>query len=70
MITNKPEFLIRSDQITSDDPKPARARQELPTYDYRADAALPYYERHPEHRPRAWRRGQLRRRARTIRERL
>jgi hypothetical protein len=53
-----------------DAPKLQRPQQELSAYDYRADAALPYYERHPEHKPKPWRRGQLRRRARMIRESL
>jgi hypothetical protein len=70
MTTNKPEFPLAADQITSDDPKPQRARQEQPTRHYRDDAALPYYERHPEWKPRPWRRGQLRPRARRIRESL
>jgi hypothetical protein len=33
-------------------------------------AALPFYERHPEWKARPWRRGQLRCRARMIRESL
>jgi hypothetical protein len=70
MTANKPEFPIAADQITADDPKPQRARQELPAYNYRADAALPFYQRHPEWAPRPWRRGQLRPRARRIREGL
>jgi hypothetical protein len=70
MITNKPEFPVAADQITSDDLKPQRARQEQPTRHYRDDAALPYLERHPEHKPRPWRRGQMRPRARRIRESL
>jgi hypothetical protein len=70
MTTNKPEFPVAPDQITSDDPKPQRARQEQPPRHYRDDAALSYYERHPEHKPRPWRRGQMRLRVRLIRESL
>jgi hypothetical protein len=70
MTTNKAEFPVAAVQVTPDDPKPQRARQELPVYDYARDRALSFYERHPEWKPRPWRRGQLRRRARTIRERL
>ena len=68
MTTNKPEFLIAADQITSDDPKAQRARQEQPARHYRDDAALPFYDRHPEWRPRRMSRRLARRRA--IRERL
>jgi hypothetical protein len=70
MTTTKPEFPIAADQITSDDPKAQRARQEQPSRHYRDDAALPYYERHPEHKPRPGRRGQMRSRVRMIRESL
>jgi hypothetical protein len=70
MTINKPEFPVAAHQITPDDPKPQRARQEQPSRHYRDDAALPFYERHPEWKPRPWRRGQLRRRARRIREAL
>jgi hypothetical protein len=62
MTTNKPEFLIRSDQITSDDPKPQRARQEVAPVDPNKLPTLPYYERHPEWRPRPMSRRQTRRR--------
>jgi hypothetical protein len=62
------KFPIAADHVTPDDPKQGAPHQEQPDRHYRDDAALPYYDRHPEHRPRPWRRGQLRRRARLIRE--
>jgi len=70
MTTNKPEFPIAADQVTPDDPKPQRARQEQPNRHYRDDACLPYEERFPQFKRKPWRRGQLRRRARMIREGL
>jgi hypothetical protein len=72
MTTNKPEFPVAADQVTSDDPRPQRARQEQPTGHYRDDAALPFYDRHPEWRPRHLSRRLARRlaRRRAIRERL
>jgi hypothetical protein len=69
MTTNKPEFPIAADQVT-DDPKPQRARQEQAPRHYRDDACLPYEERFPQFKRKPWRRGQMRRRARMIRESL
>jgi len=52
---------------TLDDmPKPQRAQQEQPTRHYRDDAALPFYERHPEWRPKPL--SSRRRRRQLIRE--
>jgi hypothetical protein len=70
MTTNKPEFPIAADQIAPDDPKPQRARQEVAPIDPNKLPALPFYSRHPEWKPPPWRRGQLRHRARRIREGL
>jgi hypothetical protein len=61
--TKQPEFPIAADQLMSDDPKPQRARQEQPARHYRDDAALPFYDRHPEWRPRRLSRRLVRRRA-------
>jgi hypothetical protein len=64
MTRNKqPEFPLAADQITADDPKPQRARQEQPSRHYRDDAALPFYDRHPEWRGRHLSRRLARRRA-------
>ena len=43
-------YVIPAAQL-EDAPKVRPAVQEVAPYNYRADAALPYYERHPEHRP-------------------
>jgi hypothetical protein len=66
-MTKSPKYPI-APADPDDAPNAQRARQEQPARHYRDDAALPFYERHPEWRPRRLSRRLARRRA--IRERL
>jgi hypothetical protein len=64
--TNKPEFPVAADQLTPDDPKPRRAAQEVAPVDPNKLPALPFYDRHPEWRPKPM--SNRRRRRQLIRE--
>jgi hypothetical protein len=45
-------YVIPAAQLDEEAPQVRRAAQEVAPYDYRRDAALPYYERFPQFRPR------------------
>jgi hypothetical protein len=51
-MNRRPDYPIPIPDSDDARSKPQRAAQEVAPYNYRADATLPYYERHPEHRPR------------------
>lgn len=58
----KPRYPIEWADAEDGEPKIKRAAQEVAPYNYRADAAMDYYDRHPEHWPHPLSRRQARRR--------
>lgn len=57
-----PKYPIPIPEPSAETQSVKRAAQEVAPYDYRRDACLPFYERHPEWKPRPISRREARRR--------